>query len=543
MALKRERDTPTCSVCSRHTDNICCWKRCAAWCSLSCCVELIRGEKAPTGCNRTIIRYLWEKLLRHVEKEPPFASGVLGKPSVAPGNLKELIQLCEIAPVGKGVKTVYDTNVRKVLQVRDDQVKVDWPDLPLALENVQKTLCPHVRLRAELYKVLVYRPGDFFKYHVDSKKNAQHIITLCVDTGIGGEGLEGGALRFRDTMSRHSDELDEDEPDGAEWNSEGVAGSYCAWFASSSHSLKPVERGHRVVAVYNVMHDGIVNVSKNVGWLPRDNATPISWVGQHVGQNIIKFLDDTKALVNLSLTCKAMHGAVGDVLERTMISLGPFLKKMLAGRKLWRLGSLMSHRYSLDGRDAIEPWELHGRDASLFRTLKTIFNVSADKVKIVPCHVSLELQEDIDIPTRCRVGPAVITREEFHGNNNNDNEYYEDEDIFDIPKQYRQFFNGKSKIDGADLYFLQSTFGEMDDRLPYYFVPFFGTHFVATTAWVSKYFTNDASLEGSVGPLWGNGATFEIYWYRDCAVIMDLDDNEETQNELRWGEDIVQYNY
>jgi hypothetical protein len=56
------------------------------------------------------------------------------------------------------------------------------------------------RVEAELYKVLIYREGDFFKWHWDSKKSENHIMTLCIDVGL--DSCEGGELNFRDKFDR-----------------------------------------------------------------------------------------------------------------------------------------------------------------------------------------------------------------------------------------------------------------------------------------------------------------------------------------------------
>ena len=39
--------------------------------------------------------------------------------------------------------------------------------------------------QAHFYKLLVYEPGDFFRTHVDSKRAAEHLLTLVVDCGFG----------------------------------------------------------------------------------------------------------------------------------------------------------------------------------------------------------------------------------------------------------------------------------------------------------------------------------------------------------------------
>jgi len=145
-----------------------------------------------------------------------------------PRDLAKLIAVCEQAPCGRGTETVLDTKVRKVLQT--DAVKVLWGEergesesvlssnsssssgsksrsgssnsnssksksfLNAAVQQVREQLCPWIpQLRAEFYKVLVYRQGDFFECHRDSKKAEQHVATLVVDLGL---PCRGGQVEF-----------------------------------------------------------------------------------------------------------------------------------------------------------------------------------------------------------------------------------------------------------------------------------------------------------------------------------------------------------
>lgn len=66
---------------------------------------------------------------------------------------------------------------------------------------------------AEPYKMYIYQEGDFFKFHVDSKKGEDHVMTLVLDV-FGGE-CEGGEVVFRDAERdmdlEEQQELAEDE--------------------------------------------------------------------------------------------------------------------------------------------------------------------------------------------------------------------------------------------------------------------------------------------------------------------------------------------
>ena len=107
--------------------------------------------------------------------------------------VEDVLAACAQAPVGRGTETLVDTSVRRVME--SERIAVHWPGLPAALEQVQLELCPWLDLEAKLYKVLVYRKGDFFTWHLDSKKEQGHVLTLTVDCGA--PACKGGGIEFK----------------------------------------------------------------------------------------------------------------------------------------------------------------------------------------------------------------------------------------------------------------------------------------------------------------------------------------------------------
>ena len=80
---------------------------------------------------------------------------------------------------------------------------MQWKDVDIVLERLREELVGPARtVRAELHKVLVYRKGDFFNLHYDSKKAPNHALSLSVDTGLaqcsGGVTLFPGPCRPND---------------------------------------------------------------------------------------------------------------------------------------------------------------------------------------------------------------------------------------------------------------------------------------------------------------------------------------------------------
>uniref|UniRef100_A0A0G4HK88 Prolyl 4-hydroxylase alpha subunit Fe(2+) 2OG dioxygenase domain-containing protein n=1 Tax=Chromera velia CCMP2878 TaxID=1169474 RepID=A0A0G4HK88_9ALVE len=224
-----------------------------------------------------------------------------------PDDLAALVSVCETAPCGKGTEDVKDLGVRSTVQTDVSVVEVNFEGLQEALDEVQRKLAPFSSLSAEFYKLLVYRQGDFFKPHRDSKKGDGHILTLAVDCGC---ECRGGTLKFLggqllnrkeygegdeedESEEEWVEEEDEDGKDaeqetqfgeggapataaaaatgdvkackgggierlstsgetGEQWMSGGRGGSWCCWINSVFHEVTSMRGGKRVTAVFNI---------------------------------------------------------------------------------------------------------------------------------------------------------------------------------------------------------------------------------------------------------------------------------------------------
>lgn len=98
---------------------------------------------------------------------------------------KALIKQARQAPFGWRDKTVLYTNIRNVWEFAKSKVKIDkreWnKTLYPALEKLRAALgLPDGKLKADLYKMLVYEKGQFFVPHQDSEKTDNMVATLVV---------------------------------------------------------------------------------------------------------------------------------------------------------------------------------------------------------------------------------------------------------------------------------------------------------------------------------------------------------------------------
>jgi predicted 2-oxoglutarate/Fe(II)-dependent dioxygenase YbiX len=179
-------------------------------------------------------------------RAPPPELAVLGEGwlefPLAEAQLKRLIALAERAPYGRGPRTLVDLDVRRAWQIDADrlQLRGGWEEtLAAIVERAREGLGVPDAIDAELYKLLIYEPGDFFLEHRDSEKTAGMFGTLVITLP---SPFSGGVLALGHGDQEVRLELPAD------------AGrlSFAAFYADCTHALRPVTAGYRVALVYNL---------------------------------------------------------------------------------------------------------------------------------------------------------------------------------------------------------------------------------------------------------------------------------------------------
>jgi 2OG-Fe(II) oxygenase superfamily len=172
-------------------------------------------------------------------------AGVLSFP-VPSGQVEAIIAQCERAPYGRGRETILDTTVRKVWQLAPSRLDIggkSWRDtferiLSICAEGLG---CASANVSAEIYKLLVYDEGAFFKAHRDTEKTEGMFGTLLIvlpSTHTGGELVVRHAGREA-TIDLSGDEVAELK--------------FAAFYSDCEHEVLPVTRGNRVCLVYNLL--------------------------------------------------------------------------------------------------------------------------------------------------------------------------------------------------------------------------------------------------------------------------------------------------
>ena len=172
-------------------------------------------------------------------------AGVLSFP-IPQSQARALVADADRAPYGRGQETIVDPSVRDCWQLAPARVRMGgraWADtFGEILDRTTVGLgCPEGAVTAELYKLLIYEPGGFFKPHRDTEKADGMVATLVVSLPVSGAG---GELVIRHQGRETAVDMRTDEP------SELV---YAAFYADCEHEILPVTDGHRVCLVYNLM--------------------------------------------------------------------------------------------------------------------------------------------------------------------------------------------------------------------------------------------------------------------------------------------------
>jgi hypothetical protein len=175
------------------------------------------------------------------------------------------------APFGRGEETIIDTAVRCTWQLSPEQFFInneEWDEqLQDLLDEVKDELgCdPKLTVSGDLYKLLLYEPGGFFKVgnskfilyafialylplmqrHRDTEKSDGMFGTLVIQLP---SKYSGGELAvYHQSKSKTFDFGGSDGYNDFH---------YAAFYADCQHELKPVTEGYRLCLVYNLVYSG-----------------------------------------------------------------------------------------------------------------------------------------------------------------------------------------------------------------------------------------------------------------------------------------------
>lgn len=160
---------------------------------------------------------------------------------------KALIDVAKKAPFGKGSETVFDDTVRSAWEVDAAKLTFNgkgWDSfLNKTLTAIKQDLgLEDYTVSAHLYKLLIYKKGDFFLPHKDSEKEEGMFGTLII--GLPSRYTGGELLVNFDGVT--------ETVDFAHVSSDYKI-NYAAFYADCDHEVKPLTSGYRVCLVYNLV--------------------------------------------------------------------------------------------------------------------------------------------------------------------------------------------------------------------------------------------------------------------------------------------------
>jgi 2OG-Fe(II) oxygenase superfamily len=172
--------------------------------------------------------------------------GSVGLP-IATKDAKAIASVCQQAPFGLKDQTVIDTAVRRTWELDNSHFECQNPGWPAYVEYLTRqatsALGVTVTARAEIYKLLLYEEGAFFKAHKDTEKVPGMFGTMVVCLPSRHEGGEvwlshAGKTEVLDTSATSQFDL-----------------TTLAWYSDVTHEVKPLTSGYRLVLTYNLVQD------------------------------------------------------------------------------------------------------------------------------------------------------------------------------------------------------------------------------------------------------------------------------------------------
>ena len=176
---------------------------------------------------------------------------VQGRPISLPVHQADLDWLCtrgQASPFGTGTDTILDTEIRRSVEFEAQDTELSNPDWDPALAQLIASISAQMgidfQIRADLFKLLVYREGGHFRFHQDTEKAPGMFASLIVQLPA---RCRGGSLVCRFADKNHT--FDFGNTDAAS----EFSLYYAAHYADVHHQVEEIEEGARLVLVYNLI--------------------------------------------------------------------------------------------------------------------------------------------------------------------------------------------------------------------------------------------------------------------------------------------------
>ncbi|EJD55214.1 hypothetical protein AURDEDRAFT_118417 [Auricularia subglabra TFB-10046 SS5] len=233
-----------------------------------------------------------------------------------------IIENSELAPFGKGERTVVDKEVRDTWQMDSGKVTFDNPAWATFMDLVVQEVCQGLGVnvnasqpRCELHKLLLYETGSHFLAHVDTEKANNMFATIVVvlpTVFMGGDAhlTHGGRSVVLNSSAFSLSKT-----------------TVLAWYTDVKHEIKPITSGYRLALSFNLVHTTTA-LRPSIA----DDAAPLlhlrdvmrAWRDERRGVDRILYkLDHTYSHANLSASAlKGPDAHVLAILDEAAKELG-----------------------------------------------------------------------------------------------------------------------------------------------------------------------------------------------------------------------------
>ncbi|KUI65191.1 hypothetical protein VM1G_00844 [Cytospora mali] len=245
------------------------------------------------------------------------------------------------APFGRGDETVVDSSVRLTWELNHDEFRITNTAWSGFLDTIKQDAARNLGLspadiNVELYKLLLYEKGSFFKRHKDSEKAPGMIgsLIICLPSKH-----EGGEVHLSHAGKDH---VYSTAPNSA------FDLTALAWYSDVTHEVKEVTEGHRLVLTYNIVQRA--GAGKSAGFFVQQQTKLKERISRWPREfpdisRLVYFFDHQYSQTSLSPdNLKGRDRAVFDVLQQLSSEAGFYLL----------LGNVTKREYDFDDGDMEE---------------------------------------------------------------------------------------------------------------------------------------------------------------------------------------------
>jgi len=160
--------------------------------------------------------------------------------------ISQLLNLASPSLVGKNEETVYDEELRRSHEITHEHLTLD-KDFQAVIEPIVSQMATELKhptiVKAQLYKLVIYGPGDFFTEHMDAPHHENMIATLSVEIATDSDP-EGGDLIINNEIIAKATESEL---------------RLAMFYHDTPHKVEPLQSGYRLSLLFDIIQEPTVN--------------------------------------------------------------------------------------------------------------------------------------------------------------------------------------------------------------------------------------------------------------------------------------------